>query len=521
MSKRNFILLIIISVIVVAIALGFLYFTQPAAQKGENIGGINFGSIFNPFGPSKPAVPPAETPPADISGYQPESATPEIALKLRKISSMPIAGFGVFNKERLIDVPAPAPVNSSTPVKIYDFGAVNLKEGSTGEAVKEVQEFLNNTLNLGLAVDGVLSPEIITTIKKWQDGHDLVVDGIIGRKTKAKMYASVNQTTETTTPTPPLTEFALALRYVDRAKGNIYQTFVDKISERKFSTAVIPKVYEALWGKSGETVIARYLQPNGRIIETFVGNLPKELLGGDSTIENNEIKGTFLPNNTKDASLSPDTGSVFYLFESGDGMVGTILNLATDKKTQIFDSAFTEWLSFWPTSKMITLTTKPSYLVPGYMYILDINNKNLNQVLGNINGLTTLASPDGKLILYGDNNLSLNLFHLDTKTTEPVEIRTLPEKCVWNKTGNTLYCAVPKSTGGGQYPDAWYQGEVSFSDQIWKIDTETGNATIIVDPITAVSGEEIDGIKLAMNEDENYLFFVNKKDSFLWGLGLK
>ena len=41
---------------------------------------------------------------------------------------------------------------------------------------------------------------------------------------------------------------------------------------------------------------------------------------------------------------------------------------------------------------------------------------------------------------------------------------------------------------------------------------------MIADPVTINGGEDIDGIKLAMDEGENYLFFVNKKDSFLWEL---
>ncbi|MFZ1019925.1 MAG: hypothetical protein WAN61_02985, partial [Minisyncoccia bacterium] len=73
----------------------------------------------------------------------------------------------------------------------------------------------------------------------------------------------------------------------------------------------------------------------------------------------------------------------------------------------------------------------------------------------------------------------------------------------------------------GQYPDSWYQGTVSFSDQFWKIDLTTGNTTMLVDPITITGNQEIDGIKLALDDGENYLFFVNKKDSYLWELSLK
>jgi peptidoglycan hydrolase-like protein with peptidoglycan-binding domain len=515
------------------VALFFLFlFTRPSTPTpGVDNGGINFGSIFNPFG-NGTTKPPTITPPTNIP-ENPSNPTPEVKLKLIKISSMPIAGFTVYQKERLKDVPVVIPITASggtPPVAVaiptipYNFGTITLKNGSTGEAVKEIQRFLNNTLNLSLELNGVLDTKTITIIKQWQKDHGLVADGVIGAKTKVLMYSSVNQKTETIIPTPPPTEFMPSLRYVARADGNIYQTFADKIEERKFSVTVIPKIYEAFFGNKGESVIMRYLKGDGKTIETFVGNLPKELLGGDTTVAN-EVKGSFLPEDIKDVSLSSDVSSVFYLFTVGDSMVGTTLNLTTNKKVQIFDSPFTEWLSLWPNSKMITLTTKPASGIPGYMYAMDpsnnLGNKNLTKIIDGVNGLTTLASPNGKLILYSNDNLSLSIYDTDTKVTDPLGVRTLPEKCVWGKTSDVIFCSVPKLINVGQYPDVWYQGEVSFSDQFWKIDIKTGNATMILDPITIAGGEEIDGIKLAMDEGENYLFFVNKKDSFLWELGLK
>ena len=208
MSKRNFILLIIILIIAVALVFVFLYSRPSTTMPGENVGGTNFVSQFNPFGNST-TKPPTPTPPINIS-ENPPSPTPEITVKLKKVSSMPIAGFIVYTKERLKDVLPITHRKGPDPRKILRL------------------------------------PSVKTTTK----------------------------------PTPPLTEFMPSLRYVDRATGNIYQTFADKIEERKFSTTVIPKIYEAFFGNKGESVIMRYLKTDGKTIETFVGNLPKEYLGG-------------------------------------------------------------------------------------------------------------------------------------------------------------------------------------------------------------------------------------------------
>ena len=439
MSKRNLILLIIILVAAVAVTFGFLYFYRPA-PTGETTEGTNFFANFLPFGKKETTTPKSETPPVDISGFEPAAPT-ETGLKLRRVSSFPVAGFGVFMKERFKDMPEAVPIEENpTPTK------------------------------------------------------------------------------KNTKPILPPTEFVAALRYADKATGNIYQTFADKLDERKFSSMVIPQVHEAYFGNKGESVVIRYLKD--KIIETFVGALQKEYLGADS-VGTNQVTGSFLPENISDVSISSDGSKMFYLFGSGDGATGVTFAFSSNAKVQVFDSPFTEWLSQWPKSSMITVTTKPSAQVPGFMYAINPDKKDFNKILGGINGLTTLGSPDGKMVLYGDSSLTLNIFNLDSGSSESIPLKTLPEKCVWNSSSDALYCAVPKFINQGEYPDAWYRGEVSFSDDIWKIDIKSGNTTLLLNPASVENGAEIDGIKLTLDEKEDYLFFLNKKDSYLWEMSLK
>jgi len=424
MSKRNFTLLIISLVVLVITIFGWLYFSRPTVPTdGTDTEDTNFLSRFNPFA-SNPAPTPTPTP-LPIDGEGGTATTPE-TVKLNKVSSVPVAGFTVFEKERFKEVEVP-------------------------------------------------------------------------------------------------TEFVPALRYADRATGNIYQTFADKLDERKFSNTTIPKVNEAYFGNSGTTVVMRYLKADDKTIQTFVGNLPKELLGADTT-EDNALTGSFLPDNITDVSLSSDALKIFYVWNTGENAstaIGTTMDLLSGKKIQIFDSAFTEWLTSWPNSKIITLTTKPAAQVPGHLYTLDLNTKSFTRAMGDINGLTTLTSPSGGLVLYSDNTLALSIYNKNTRSSSSLGVRTLPEKCVWGSASDTVYCAVPTLALGSEYPDLWYQGEVSFIDQIWRIDTSTGVGEIISNPQAIEGGEAIDGIKLMLDNGENYLFFVNKKDSYLWKLNLK
>ena len=57
-------------------------------------------------------------------------------------------------------------------------------------------------------------------------------------------------------------------------------------------------------------------------------------------------------------------------------------------------------------------------------------------------GSPPFRSPDGKLILYGNSNLTLNIYHMDTRTSDSAfGIKTLPEKCVWGELSDVFTAA--------------------------------------------------------------------------------
>jgi len=338
MSKRNFILLLIVLIIIVLAVLAFMFFSGSKVGTITDEGGTNFFAKFNPFGKSTPEENSGEGSGEETSDTTIE--TPASDLKLKKVSTMPVAGYGVFSKERFKELPKPA-----EPV-----------------------------------ADGQFDEEEDTTPILDDSKTELPSKSI----------------------TPPSTEFATALRYVAKETGYIYQTFADKIEERRFSSTYIPKIHEAFFGNKSESVVMRYLKDDNRTINTFLGTLPKEVLGGD-TSDTNELKGSFLPENVSGIVISPDLFNIFYTLNVGNSVVGTKAGIAGDKKNQIFSSAFTEWLLEWPTQKIITLNTKPSSGIPGYLYFLDSDKKTTSRILSNINGLTTLTSPTGKFVLYGND----------------------------------------------------------------------------------------------------------------------
>ncbi|HAQ02681.1 hypothetical protein A2467_03030 [Candidatus Nomurabacteria bacterium RIFOXYC2_FULL_36_8] len=297
-----------------------------------------------------------------------------------------------------------------------------------------------------------------------------------------------------------------SLRYVERATGHVYQMYLDTKVTGKISNSTIPGVYETIFDGKANSVIYRYASEDNKSITSFLATL-----GG---------KSSFLNSNILEVALSPDKSKFFSVIETTNGVIGVTKSFEETKTSQVFTSAFSEWLPQWATTGNIYLTTKPSYLVEGSVFNLNIANGTLSKILGRVQGLTTLANKDGTSLLYGaslDNGPRLNIFNIKNHTSEDLGKYGLPEKCVWSSDNINVYCAVPNTIVGNQYPDSWYQGVISFDDFFVKINTVTKESATLANSKDEVP---VDGTNLFLNKDESKLFFINKKDSTLWSLDL-
>ena len=320
-------------------------------------------------------------------------------------------------------------------------------------------------------------------------------------------------------------------RYIERGVGHIFETNLGTFMENRISNNTHPGIAEAFFGNKGNSVIIRFLDDkDGSAIKTRVQNLNAPILsfansdesaGGSPSLATEEV---YLPDYIPHMAIAEDgADKLFYLENSASAARGTTANTKGLGTSIIFNSVFTEWLPQFPSQKLITLTTKPSGDVPGYFFFLDPKTKTLSRILGNINGLTTLTNHTGNMVLYSDTTTKepvLSLYDTTKKEFRSTPLKTLPEKCVWgNITVTIAYCAVPEQIPQGLYPDQWYQGVISFSDSVWKIDTKTGVVEKVFTP-KIFNGHEMDITNLALSSDDTYLVFINKKSSTPWVFNL-
>lgn len=318
------------------------------------------------------------------------------------------------------------------------------------------------------------------------------------------------------------------IRYVDRAAGHIFETKPDSLAITEVTNTTLPKIYQAIFTNQGNSALYQYLATDENTVEisyeliaTSSATTTSSRLGSTSTPK--ALFSYVLPENISALAISPARDQIFYLRNGGQGGIGTISAANNAKPKQIFNYPLKEWQLGWPKSNTLTLTTKPSANVFGYLFFMNSANGSLTKELGNVLGLTTLTSPDLGSVLFSqsdpnNNDFNLNTYNTKTDAASSLSIKTLPEKCVWSqKTVGLVYCAVPISVSKAIYPDAWYQGTVSFTDNFWKINVNTGERNLVA-RTADLTKQAIDAVNLSLDPSETYLLFNNKRDLTLWNL---
>jgi hypothetical protein len=305
------------------------------------------------------------------------------------------------------------------------------------------------------------------------------------------------------------------IRYIERATGHIYETSVDSSDVKKISNTTLPKIHEALWVKDGKHLLARYLKEDGQTIRTFYAQI------SDTSDMDNSIEGTFLDDGIKDISILGD--KIFYFTKNSLGEQGIVANTDGSKKTAVFNSTYADWSEKSDGTKFVTLYSRPSASVLGSTYILNATTGDYSKVAGDMYGMIASANTDGNYVLLSgtrSNAIYTSVMDIVKGIQSNIGVATLVDKCVWSQKEKTVvYCAVPKTAPRGEYPDIWYKGGVSLNDSLWRIDVSSNDTEQVFDPV--FEGEsEMDMMSLSLNNKEDTLVFINKKDMTAWSYKL-
>jgi len=310
------------------------------------------------------------------------------------------------------------------------------------------------------------------------------------------------------------------IRYMEKATGHIIDFDVTNGTRRRITNTTIPKITEALWGDRGMSLVARFSENDS--IRSVFGFISSSTASTTSDGSGDLIRRE-LSVDMRNLSFSPTKKMGFYTLDSNAGIQGFITDKNFEKPLLVWSFPTKEWLVDWPNENTITLTTKAAHAELGQTFLLNPQTKKVTNILSSIPGLTTKTSPDGSLALYSTSKeglTSLSLYDIKNKTSDNLEIKTLPEKCVWSGV-SAIYCAVPQNGLAGEMPDLWYQGAVSFTDSLWKITLGgDGFEESELTNISTIAQGNIDLIDPLISGDGKILIFTNKIDSYLWALSI-
>lgn len=403
-------------------------------------------------------------------------------------------------------------ISPGTPADYFPFGqnGGNVGQNSSGQP-NDQQTDTTNTAPVGLTIPQV--PKLRLIARGPIAGFTVIQKNMPIEIPTTTVTNQESEIIQSAAPTRTIT----TARYVEAATGHIVDVDAFSLASTKVSNATVPGIHEALFAGNGDTVFLRFLDSDNQTIRTFGG-----IITPPNTSQNVEgsLDGTFLYQNIRDMSVSPDTQNIFYLLDANNQIVGSTVDSLGQNVSNVFSSPYTEWLPQFISPQTVALTTKASAASPGYLYNLTLATKGLKKILGDIAGLTTNESNDGYWVLYSsgiNNGISpLTLYNTVNQSSFNVQLSTLPEKCVWGAQSSAFYCAVPKVIPAGSYPDVWYQGVQSFNDYLYKTVTGVNLNNILLEDLSYTSNEAIDAINLTLSPNERYLFFTNKRDGSLW-----
>ena len=295
------------------------------------------------------------------------------------------------------------------------------------------------------------------------------------------------------------------VRYVERESGHIYAYRSEARTLTRLTNRTLPGVAEAVWASDGSMAFARFLS------EDATGNLVAETFA----LPASEESGYFLESNLSEVAVT-GTSTLLTLLPNSNGSVATVARLDGSSPRTLFTSLLST-LRVIPAGPGYAAYTKASATSNGYGFLVGGTSGTFERVLGPLRGLTLLPSPSGSSILYSylsGSAVRTEVLATATREATSIPLGTLPEKCVWAPDERSVYCAAPR-TFSATTPDDWYQGAVSYSDRIWKIDLEGRVAILVVDP-TTVAQQDIDAVGLAIDPQADTLSFVNRTDGSLW-----
>tara|TARA_B100000508_G_C11464578_1_gene280948 strand:+ start:6168 stop:7364 length:1197 start_codon:yes stop_codon:yes gene_type:complete len=294
--------------------------------------------------------------------------------------------------------------------------------------------------------------------------------------------------------------------YVESGTGHVFSINTETGEESRVSSKTIPLSRKAAITPNGQYVIIQSGSGAGR--ETFIVNI-----GDDSNTQTVTLT-------EKIVDFVATTDNTFlYSAQTNDSTIVKHYYPISDTSETVFTTPFREATIRWGSAASDThyIYPKTTSQLEGFVYAA--GNGKLNRIPVDGYGLSAYATND--YVLYSKQTLGqykTHVYNQATGDTSTLSFTVIPEKCTAATFSNEyIICASEgiNVTYDINIPDNWYKGVVTYSDNIWQINTAVGGASLLLNTIQE-SGRQLDMVDLRMIGNNANIYFLNKNDQTLW-----
>lgn len=297
------------------------------------------------------------------------------------------------------------------------------------------------------------------------------------------------------------------VKYFKRTTGHLYQIDQEgRTPEERLSNLTIAGANDAIWSPNKNHAVISFLTDN--TLKHFT-----------LSYQGSSSQGTFLPNDVAHVAFSQKDERMAYLLPTGTATSLFVASSDGSGQKNIFTTPLFQLNLAWAGDE-ISIAAKGSGLASSFVERITPNGSP-RVIARDIEGIDIQWNAQGTFAIISrtslrGRNLATQIINAKGEIIAQMPFATIGSKCAWSRLEEeTAYCAVPRDLPPATYPDAWWQGIVSFSDDLWRANATTGEADQLF------SERDFDIINLFLSEAEDRLFFLNKKDSTLWTLRLE
>lgn len=283
--------------------------------------------------------------------------------------------------------------------------------------------------------------------------------------------------------------------------GHVYTIDPTSGEENRISNITIPTAVRAVFSNDKTFAVVQSADNSDTLM---VISLPH----GSSTLDSYSIAA-----DTFSFSLTDDN-VLLYAEQNNSSVVAYSYDLRKKTKTTLFTLPFRDATIVWGSESSGTHFAYPktSSQLEGYLYQI---KKGVMSRLP-ISGYGLSATSDGNITVFtrraGDSYQSF--FYLnETKEVFTLSSAFLPHKCALD--GNKMICGLGVQEYTAESPDTWFSGEMSYSDELWYINFETGASSFVIG-LEAESGRQLDIVLPHLQSTSPAVYFINKIDQSIW-----